>query len=125
MTWCPCPTFHAPPTLSKFYVESRNKVHFSAAVISGRMIPCIVVVLDTLQPCSIIWCPWPTFHAPLTLSKFYVESRNKVQISVVSVTIIAIVNVAAVVRVAADKALYDSADVFINYMQIMLLWVHL
>ena len=48
MTWCPWPTFHAPPTLSKFYVKSRNKVHFSAtvtAVIAGSMKPCIVIVL--------------------------------------------------------------------------------
>ena len=33
----------------KIYVESRNKVHFSAAVIAGSMKPCIVIVLDTLN----------------------------------------------------------------------------
>ena len=37
---------HAPPTLSKFYVESKKKVHFSAAVIAGSMIPCTVTILD-------------------------------------------------------------------------------
>ena len=46
MTWCPWPTFHAPPTLSKFYVKSRNKVNFSATVIAGSMKPCIVIVLN-------------------------------------------------------------------------------
>ena len=64
----------------KIYVESRNKVHFSAALIAGSMKPCIVIVLDTLnhhRP----WCPWPTFHAPLSLSKFYVKSRIKVHSS--------------------------------------------
>ena len=72
MTWYHLPTFHAPPTLSKFYVESRNKVletnkvHFSAAVIGGSI--CIAIALDP-------------FHAPLTLSKFYVKSRIKVHIS--------------------------------------------
>ena len=56
MTRCPWPTFHAPPTLSKFYVKSRNKVHFSAAVMAVSMKPCIVVVLDTLKH-----TPWPVF----------------------------------------------------------------
>ena len=49
MTWCPWPTFHAPLTLSKFYVKSRNKVHFSAAVISGSILPCIVIIFDSLN----------------------------------------------------------------------------
>ena len=31
----------------KIYVESRNKVHFSAAVVAVKMKPCIVIVLDT------------------------------------------------------------------------------
>ena len=46
MTWYPAPTFHTQPTLSKFYIESRNKVHFFAAVVAVR-IPYIVIVLDT------------------------------------------------------------------------------
>ena len=33
----------------KIYVESRNKVQFSAAVIAGSMKPCIVIILDTLN----------------------------------------------------------------------------
>ena len=32
----------------KFYIESRNKVHFSAAGIAASMKPCTVFVLDTL-----------------------------------------------------------------------------
>ena len=30
----------------KIYVESRNKVHFSAAVVAVKMKPCIVIVLE-------------------------------------------------------------------------------
>ena len=48
MTWCPLPTFHAPLTSSNFYVEPRNKVHFSEAVIAGSMKPRLVIMLDTL-----------------------------------------------------------------------------
>ena len=55
MTWCPWPSFHAPSTVSKFYVVSRKKVHFSAAVIAWSMKPCIVIVLDTLNTNTL----WP------------------------------------------------------------------
>ena len=48
LTQCPWHWFHAPLTLSKIYVESRNKVHFFAAVLAVRMKPCIVIVLDKL-----------------------------------------------------------------------------
>ena len=55
LTWCPWLTFHAPLTLSKFYFKSRNKVHFSAALIAGSTKPCIVILLDTLNNHA----PWP------------------------------------------------------------------
>ena len=32
----------------KIYVESRNEVNFSAAVVAVKMKPCIVITLDTL-----------------------------------------------------------------------------
>ena len=34
--------------VKKIYVESRNKVYFSAAVVAVKMKPCIVFVLDTI-----------------------------------------------------------------------------
>ena len=33
----------------KIYVESRNKVHFSAAVVAVKMKPCIVIMPPTLK----------------------------------------------------------------------------
>ena len=44
----PLTTFYAPMTLSKFYVEPRIIVHFSAAVIDVSMKPCIVIFLQIL-----------------------------------------------------------------------------
>ena len=66
----------------KIYVESRNKVHFSAAVVAVKMKPCIVIVLDTLFKQA----PSPGaldlhFTLPLTLLNFCVKSRNKVHFS--------------------------------------------
>ena len=79
----PLPTFHAPLTLwnlfwvKKICIKSRNKVHFSAAVMAGSMKPCIVIALDTLyNHTPMTWCPWPSFPTPVTLSKFDIKSRD-------------------------------------------------
>ena len=73
----------------KIYVESRNKVHFSAAVVAVKMKPCIVIVLDTLfkQAPSPGALDLHLFHAPLTLSNFCVKSGNKVHFSATVVVV--------------------------------------
>ena len=72
----------------KIYVESRNKVHFSAAVVAVKMKPCIVIVLDT----PFKQAPSPGAldlhcYAPLTLPNFSVKSRNKVHFSATVVAV--------------------------------------
>ena len=62
--------------VSKIYVESRNKVHFFAAVLAMRMKPCIVIVLVTLfkqEPCP---GALDLQFTSLTLSIFCVKSRK-------------------------------------------------
>ena len=71
----------------KIYVESRNKVHFSAAVVAVKIKPCIVIVLDTLFKQAPSPGALASFHAPLTLSNFCVESRNKVHFSATVVAV--------------------------------------
>ena len=51
---------------------SYPQLPFSAAVVAVRMKPCIVIALDT----PFRQAPWPSFHTPLTFSKFCVESRK-------------------------------------------------
>ena len=88
MTWCPWPTFHALLTLSKFYVEPRNKVHFSVAVIAGNFETLhSICAWHSLWAHTMTRCPWPTFHAPLPLSNFYVESRNKMHFSAAAMAV--------------------------------------
>ena len=71
----------------KIYVESRNKVHFSAAVVAVKMKPCIVIVLDTLFKQA----PSPgAFDLHFTLHdfvKFLGKSRNKVHFSATVVAV--------------------------------------
>ena len=60
MTWCTWPTFHAPLTLSKFYVKSRIKVHISAAAMPVGMKPCIDYSSSKHHD---PFFAWPTLHA--------------------------------------------------------------
>ena len=79
----------APPTLSKFYVKPRNKVHFSVAVIAkGIKTLHSNCAWHTLWAHTMTRCPWPTFHRfHWTLWKFYVKSRNKVHFSAAAMAV--------------------------------------
>ena len=48
------------------------KVRFSVLMIARIMIPCII----TLQARTMTRYPWPTFHAPLTLSEVNVTTSS-------------------------------------------------
>ena len=74
MTQCLWPRFHAPVTLSWFYVESSIKVHSNCPQ-------------HSLQTCTMTRCPWPRFRAPVTLSWFHVESSIKVRFSVAVIAV--------------------------------------
>ena len=120
ITQCPWPRFRTRMAflilrqILALFKSSLALKCFSEAVIAASVKPCIVIVLDTLEARTITQCPWPSFHAPVALPWFYVESSIEVCFSEAVIALSVRPCIVIVLDILFKHALWPSAlDLYI------------